>query len=276
MKVLKQHHCFGGTVTFNEHDSDFTKTKMNFSTFKPNGEIKGCLIWLSGLTCTDENFMTKASAHKYLSDAGLMVICPDTSPRGLNLPGEHESSEFGSGAGFYVDATTQGYKDHYKMYSYIAQELHNLIQKNFSSNISIFGHSMGGHGALILGLNEKNKYKSVSAFAPIVNPVQSPWGQKAFAGYLGNNKADWEKYDACQLLKSGLTHASEILIDQGTLDPFLAERLLTKNLIEASAAAPVAAKQKLNVRFQEGYDHSYYFISTFIADHIKFHAKYLS
>ena len=272
MKVLKQHRCFGGTVSFNEHDSDFTKTKMNFSTFVPDGKIKGCLVWLSGLTCTDENFITKASAQKYLSESGLMVICPDTSPRGLNLPGEHESSEFGSGAGFYVDATTPHYKDHYKMYSYIAQELHSLIQKKFTSNISIFGHSMGGHGALILGLNEKNKYKSISAFAPIVNPMESPWGQKAFAGYLGNNKSDWEKYDTCQLLKSGLSHPSEILIDQGTLDPFLAERLLTKKLIEANGGE----KQKINLRFQEGYDHSYYFISTFIADHIQFHAKYLS
>ncbi len=273
MKILKQHQCFGGTVRFNEHESDVTQTKMNFSTFIPDGKVKGCLVWLSGLTCTDENFMAKAGAQKYLSDAGLMVICPDTSPRGLNLPGEHDSSDFGSGAGFYVDATTEGYKNHYKMYSYIAEELHTLIQKNFSDNISIFGHSMGGHGALILGLREKNKYKSISAFAPITNPLESPWGQKAFHGYLGPNKSDWEKYDATSLLKSGLNHSAEILIDQGTLDPFLSERLLTKNILEASR---VAGKQKINLRFQEGYDHSYYFISTFIADHIHFHAKHLS
>ncbi len=271
MKVLKQHQCFGGTVRFNEHESNTTQTKMNFSTFIPDGKIKGCLIWLSGLTCTDENFMAKAAAQKHLTDSGLMVICPDTSPRGLNLPGEHESSDFGSGAGFYVDATTAGYKDHYKMYSYVSEELYGLVQKNFTENISIFGHSMGGHGALILGLTQKNKYKSVSAFAPIVNPTESPWGQKAFQGYLGSNKMDWEKYDACKLLKAGAFHSGEILIDQGTRDPFLAERLLTKNLIEANSAET----QKLNVRFQEGYDHSYYFISTFIADHIQFHAKYI-
>ena len=270
MKVLKQHRSFNGTVSFNEHHSVTTKTKMNFSTFIPDGEVKGCLIWLSGLTCTDENFMAKAGAQSYLSRAGLMVICPDTSPRGLQLPLEHESSDFGSGAGFYVDATTPGYSNHYLMYSYIKDELYTLIEIEFKmhNRISIFGHSMGGHGALVLGLREKNKFKSVSAFAPIVNPTQSPWGNKAFQGYLGEDQKNWEKYDATLLVKSGANRADTILIDQGTLDPFLAERLQTQNLIDVSEKS----LQKFDIRFQNGYDHSYYFIASFIENHIQFHA----
>lgn len=261
-------------VRFNEHASSVTKTKMNFSTYIPDGKLNGCLIWLSGLTCTDENFMAKAGAFKSLSEAGLMIVCPDTSPRGLSLPEEHEASDFGSGAGFYVNATTPGYKDHYRMYDYVANELYDLVVQQFQmkDRISIFGHSMGGHGALTLGLREKSKFKSVSAFAPIVNPMKSPWGQKAFKGYLGNDESQWKSYDTCELIKSGSAREDEILIDQGTLDPFLAERLQTENLI----AAAKTSKQKFNVRFQEGYDHSYYFISTFVADHIRFHRERLA
>lgn len=274
MKVLKQHRSFNGTVRFCEHDSVQTKTKMNFSTYIPDGEIKGCLIWLSGLTCTDENFMTKAGAQKYLSELNLMIVCPDTSPRGLQLPHEHDSSDFGSGAGFYVDAKTDGYEHHYQMYSYIADELYSFIQKEFKvdNRISIMGHSMGGHGALILGLREKGKFKSISAFAPITNPTQSPWGQKAFLGYLGDQKSQWLTFDTCELLKAGAVHTHEILIDQGTADPFLKENLQPDHLEKVSANS----QQKINLRYQNGFDHSYYFIATFIEDHIRFHAKALN
>ena len=273
MKVLKRHQCFNGTVQFNEHDSKETGTTMKFSTFLPEGKLRGCLIWLSGLTCTDENFMAKAGAQKMLSEAGLMVICPDTSPRGLNLLGEHDSWDFGSGAGFYVDATTPGYKDHYRMYSYIANELYSLVQKEFSveNRISISGHSMGGHGALVLGLREKSKFKSVSAFSPIVNPLKCAWGQKAFSGYLGDDQKLWNSYDACELIRSGVTRLEPILIDQGTADDFLDKQLLTAHFTQACATGP----QKADVRMQKGYDHSYYFISSFIGDHIRFHAEYL-
>lgn len=273
MKVLKTHKSFGGTLNFCEHDSRETGTKMNFSTFVPETKVQGCLIWLSGLTCTDENFMAKAGAQKLLTDAGLMVVCPDTSPRGLNLPNEHDSWDFGSGAGFYVDATTPGYKDHYKMYSYVSNELYSLIQNEFNTDghISISGHSMGGHGAMVIGLREKDKFKSVSAFAPIVNPRQCTWGKKAFTGYLGGDQSNWLQYDACELIRSGKAHGHKILVDQGTDDGFLKEQLLTNNLLEACKDQ----KQVIDLRLQEGYDHSYYFISTFIGDHIRFHAEYI-
>lgn len=271
MKILKEHKCFSGTVRFCEHDSFETKTKMNFSTFIPDGKIKGCLIWLSGLTCNEENFITKANAQKYLALANLMVICPDTSPRGLNLPGEHDGIEFGSGASFYIDATTPFYKDHYRMYSYIVNDLYQLIQKEFKvgDHISIFGHSMGGHGALVIGLREKNKFKSVSAFAPVSNPQKSPWGSKALMGYLGQDQVQWDLYDSTALIQAGFFRNDEILIDQGLIDPYLGERLLLNHLVEAAKNS----QQKLNVRRQDGYDHSYYFVSTFIEDHIRFHAE---
>jgi S-formylglutathione hydrolase len=272
MKVLKEHRCFKGKVQFCEHDSSETKTKMKFSTYIPDGVVKGCLIWLSGLTCTEENFITKAGAQKYLAEVGLMIVCPDTSPRGLNLPGEHESIDFGSGAGFYVDATTDGYKDHYRMYSYIANELYALIQKEFNvgQNISIFGHSMGGHGALVIGLREKEKFKSVSAFAPVAHPSKGPWGANAFIGYFGQDQKVWESYDTTELIHAGVYRENEILVDQGSLDPFLKKSLLVQDLVEAVQSS----KQKMNIRMQEGYDHSYYFIASFIEDHIRFHAKH--
>lgn len=274
MKVLKEHKCFNGTVKFWEHDSNTTGTPMKFSTFTPPGEVKGALIWLSGLTCTDENFITKAGAQQHLAEAGLMVICPDTSPRGLNLPAEHDAYDFGSGAGFYVNATTPGYKDHYRMYDYVAKELYGLLQTQFKTGekISISGHSMGGHGALVIGLREKGKFKSVSAFAPIVNPTQVPWGQKALAGYLGENAEAWKQYDACELVQQGNTHPNAILIDQGGKDAFLEKQLTPERF---KTACEKSGKQQLALRLQEGYDHSYYFIATFIADHIQFHAKAL-
>ena len=275
MKVLKQHRCHGGTLKFCQHDSVQTRTPMAFSTFVPEGPNKGCLIWLSGLTCTDENFMAKAGSFPDLAKAGLIVVCPDTSPRGLNLPHEHDAWDFGSGASFYVDATTPGYRDHYRMMSYLIEELYPSVHAEFGSQlpISIFGHSMGGHGALVLGLCHPELFRSVSAFAPVVNPSQCAWGKRALTGYLGAQQDQWAKYDACALVASGAKHPSEILIDQGTLDPFLKEQLLTENFRHACEKS---GPQKLKLRYQEGYDHSYYFISTFIGDHIQFHADRLS
>lgn len=275
LKPLKTHKTFDGLTQFWEHDSVSTKTKMKFSTFTPSSKIKGCLIWLSGLTCTDENFITKAGAQKFLQSHGLMVICPDTSPRGLSLPQEHDAYDFGSGASFYVDATTEGYKEHYRMETYIATELHQLIQNQFGisgDKISISGHSMGGHGALTLGLRHPQKFKSISAFSPIVNPTVVPWGTKALTGYFGDNSSEWKQHDATELVKTGKRHPLPIMIDQGLGDEFLEKQLVTKNLVETCKAAG----QPLEVSMREGYDHSYYFISTFIESHVAFHAAALN
>lgn len=275
MEKLKSHLCHGGVTEFWKHQSSETKTEMKFSVHRPvdESEIRGGLIWLSGLTCTDENFITKAAAQKTLSEQKLVVICPDTSPRGLDLPDEHESYDFGSGAGFYVDATTEGYANHYRMYSYINSELYKLFNEkyNLKGNISLFGHSMGGHGALTIGLKNPEKYKSVSAFSPIVNPVECAWGQKALKGYLGDDSESWKNYDACHLLTEGKLHPSEILVEQGLADEFYPAQLLTENLERASETAG----QKLKINYREGYDHSYYFISTFVENHILHHAQYL-
>lgn len=272
MKMLKSHKSFGGQTAFWSHASSSTKTEMKFSTFIPEGEVKGCLIWLSGLTCTEENFITKAGAQKYLADHKLMVIAPDTSPRGLNLPGEHDAYDFGSGAGFYLNATVEPYAQHYRMYDYVVNELYDIIQKEFkTSRISIFGHSMGGHGALVIGLRNPEKFKSISAFSPIVNPSVSPWGIKAFTGYLGEDKSLWASYDATELIKQGSKHPAKILIHQGGKDEFLAKELLTTHFQDA--AKKMAQENEVNLC--EGYDHSYYFISTFMESHIKHHAKYL-
>ena len=275
-QVLKTHKTFEGLTQFWEHESSTTKTKMKFSTFTPAGTVRGAVVWLSGLTCTDENFITKAGAQKYLAENGLMVICPDTSPRGLSLPAEHDSYDFGSGASFYVDATVEGYKDHYKMFSYISSELHDLIQKQFqipADKISIMGHSMGGHGALIIGLKNPTKFRSISAFSPISHPTECPWGDKALTGYLGNDKKAWAAYDATELVKAGSRHNFPILIEQGTDDEFYQKKQLLPEHFEAACKE---AKQDVKVNYQQGYDHSYYFISTFIESHIKHHAKALA
>lgn len=275
LQPLKTSKCFDGLTQFWEHESTSTKTKMKFSTFIPEGSVKGCLIWLSGLTCTDENFITKAGAQKYLGQEKLMVICPDTSPRGLNLPAENESWDFGSGASFYLDAKTPGYKDHYLMETYVAKELRELILTQFSvpsNSIGISGHSMGGHGALTLGLKHPEKFCSISAFSPIVHPSECAWGIKAFQGYLGNDQTLWPQHDATELVKKGLHHSHRILIDQGSKDEFLEKQLLTLHFSEACGKAG----QAIDLQFREGYDHSYYFISTFIESHIQFHAEAMS
>lgn len=273
MKLLKEHKSFNGQTQFFEHQSEFTETTMKFSVYKPDGEIKGGLIWLSGLTCNEENFITKAGAQKLLSELGLMLICPDTSPRGLDLPGEHESYDFGSGAGFYVNAETKGYADHYQMYDYINDEIYTLINAEYklNGNISIMGHSMGGHGALILGLHNPKKYKSISAFSPITQPTECAWGKKAFKGYLGADETLWKSYDACTLVEEGAHHPNPILIEQGLNDEFYPDQLKTKNFEQACSFF----SQKLQVNYRDNFDHSYYFIASFIDEHIKHHAKYL-
>ncbi|MAZ47504.1 MAG: S-formylglutathione hydrolase [Halobacteriovoraceae bacterium] len=273
-QLLKSHKTFEGNTIFCEHDSESTKTKMKFSAFLPREEsqIDSAIIWLSGLTCTDENFITKAGAQRYLKGTNTMIICPDTSPRGLNLPGEDDSYDFGSGAGFYLNAKKAPFDNNYKMEDYIITDLVNILKDDFKVNkISICGHSMGGHGALILGLKNSELFESISAFSPIVNPINCPWGQKAFAGYLGEDKSEWSHFDACELLKSGFKSKNSILIDQGTSDEFLEEQLLTNNFKNIATEV----EQDFQLNFREGYDHSYYFISSFIEDHIKHHLNYL-
>uniref|UniRef100_A0A8C2HB73 S-formylglutathione hydrolase n=1 Tax=Cyprinus carpio TaxID=7962 RepID=A0A8C2HB73_CYPCA len=246
------------------------KCKMKFAIYlPPKAESSKCpvLYWLSGLTCTEQNFITKAGSQQAASEHGIIIVAPDTSPRGCNIEGEEESWDFGTGAGFYVNATQEPWKTNYRMYSYVTEELPRLINSNFPADpekMSISGHSMGGHGALIC---------SVSAFAPICNPIQCAWGQKAFSGYLGPDKSTWELYDATVLAESYSGPELDILIDQGRDDQFLsASQLLPDNLIAA------CSKKKIPVvfRLQQGYDHSYHFIFSFINDHIKHHAKYLN
>lgn len=272
MEKLKSHQTFGGETAFWLHESHETGTAMKFATFIPSVKRKGCLIWLSGLTCTEENFITKASAQRYLQEHGLMVIAPDTSPRGTHLPAEHDSYDFGSGAGFYVDATVPGYDQHYRMESYVVKELVDIIRSQFQeTRLGIFGHSMGGHGALTLALRHPEIFRSVSAFAPIVNPTLAPWGRKAFAGYLGPDEELWREHDACELLKAGKKYPGRILIHQGSKDDNLEKQLLTHKFAEAA----LAAGQDHEIKLCEGYDHSYYFISSFIEKHIQHHVQQL-
>jgi len=274
LKKLKQYLSFGGTVTFYSHESESTKTPMNFSVFHPPQEYKvkvPVLFWLSGLTCNEENFITKAGAQMWASHHGIMLVCPDTSPRGTNLPGEHDSWDFGSGAGFYVNAVTPGWSEHYRMYDYVVKELPDIVASNFNADmdrIGISGHSMGGHGALVLGLRNPELYKSISAFSPIGAPSLCPWGKKAFTGYLGEDKELWKEYDASELVKT-IRRNDIVLVDQGTDDEFLKDQLLLDYLVEACHET----KFPLKIRMQRDYDHSYYFIATFIKDHIEFHAE---
>lgn len=271
-KTLKKHKTFGGETLFCEHASEATRTAMRFSAFLPKeaGEIDSALIWLSGLTCNEENFITKAGAQRYLAGTNTMIICPDTSPRGLRLEGEDDSYDFGTGAGFYLNAIKAPFKENYQMYDYVVRDLVTLLKEDFGAKkISIFGHSMGGHGAFVMGLREKGLFESVSAFSPIVNPIQAPWGRKAFEGYLGDDQSLWKDYDACELLKNGRKHKNKLLVDQGLADDFFEKELLSANLDKACGQAG----QELELNYREGYDHSYYFISTFVEEHIKFHLE---
>ncbi|WP_127714371.1 S-formylglutathione hydrolase [Halobacteriovorax sp. HLS] len=274
IRVIKKNKTFDGETVYYEHDSLSTKTTMRFSVFLPASKtIDSAIIWLSGLTCNEENFITKAGSQRCLKDSSTMIICPDTSPRGLNLKDEHDSYDFGSGAGFYLNATTQGYKDHYQMYDYICKDIVAILKNNFNAlKISIMGHSMGGHGALVLGIREKELFKSVSAFSPMVNPLMSSWGMKAFKGYLGEELLGANSYDATELLLAGNKREDTILIDQGLNDEFLSEHLLTENLVEAAKSVG----QEVSIKYREGYDHSYFYISSFIKEHIDFHLESLN
>ncbi len=263
---------FGGTQRVFRHASKSLSCDMNFAVYTPPG--KGpfpVLYWLSGLTCTEENFITKAGAQRVASELGIVIVAPDTSPRGEGVPDDPEGAyDFGLGAGFYVNATEAPWSKHYKMYDYITQELPALIEKEFpvdASRAGIFGHSMGGHGAITIHLKNPDKFKTCSAFSPIVAPTQVPWGKKALSNYLGADEATWAEYDATKLVTARPSEA-DILIDQGVADNFLQEQLKPEIFTKAAGAAG----QKCLLRMQEGYDHSYYFIASFIEDHLRWHA----
>lgn len=250
---------------------------MRFAVYQPpqaKSERVPVLYFLSGLTCTEENFMAKAGAQKFAAEHELMLVAPDTSPRDTGIPGENDDWDFGTGAGFYVDATVEPWSDHYQMYSYVVEELPAIIAQHFPAQIDhqgIFGHSMGGHGALICALRNPEQYTSVSALAPIAAPTQCPWGQKAFTNYLGEDEENWDIYDASELVLN-VGYKRPILIDQGTADPFLEKQQLLPGIF---AQACEKAGVPLTLRFQEGYNHSYYFISSFVEDHIRHHAMAL-
>jgi len=273
MEALSTHCAHGGTLGVYRHASTSTQTPMTFSVFIPEGEGPFPVLWyLSGLTCTHANVTDKGEYRAACAEAGIIFIAPDTSPRGEGVA-DDDAYDFGKGAGFYVDATEEPFAAHYQMRTYIEGELPALIAQNFPADMTrqgITGHSMGGHGALTIGLRNPERFKSISAFAPICHPMDCPWGEKALGGYLGNDRAAWRTYDAVALIEDG-ARAAKILVDQGKDDQFLAEQLAP----EALAAACEAAGIDLTLRMQDGYDHSYYFISTFMADHVRWHAAAL-
>jgi S-formylglutathione hydrolase len=277
INIISQYKCFGGMQYIYEHLSQATGSKMRFGLFLPPLKTSAtfpALYWLSGLTCTEENFIIKAGAQRVAAELGLALVSPDTSPRGLPLSNECGHYDIGEGASFYLDATRTPWSSHYRMYSYIAKELPMLVAEHFpidTQRVGLFGHSMGGHGALTIALKHPDYFKSLSAFSPISSVMQCPWGKKALSIYLGDDPIAWEDYDATKLI---ITHGwcgPPILVDQGTKDPFLTEQLKPDLLQKACLDAGVA----LNLRMQAGYDHSYYFIATFIEDHLRFHSQNL-
>jgi S-formylglutathione hydrolase len=276
MKAISEHKCFGGVQGYYAHDSRQIGLEMKFSVFQPPRARSGrvpVLYYLAGLTCTEETFAIKAAAQRIAAQLGLLLVAPDTSPRGANVPGEAKDWDFGVGAGFFVDATREPWAGHYRMYSYVSRELPALIAEEFPADATrqgIFGHSMGGHGALVCALRNPGQYRSVSAFAPIAAPMRCPWGKKAFTGYLGDDLAAWREYDASELVKRACFDGP-ILVDQGLADKFLTEQLCP----EVFEAACRDAGQALTFRRQEGYDHGYFFIATFMEDHLRHHAKQL-
>jgi S-formylglutathione hydrolase len=268
--------CFGGRISIYSHASEAIKSEMRFALYLPPQAARTkvpALYYLAGLTCNEETFIIKAGALRLAAEYGLALVACDTSPRGLNIPGDSAAWDFGVGAGFYINATAAPWSTNYHMGSYVSEELPALIEKNFSviaGRRGIFGHSMGGHGALVTALRDPTAWQSVSAFAPICNPVAVPWGKKAFGNYLGADASQWEQWDASLLMRRR-PYPGHILVDQGLADQFLAEQL-HPDALEAAAAA---SGQALNLRQHEGYDHSYWFIQTFIADHLAHHAKSL-
>ncbi len=278
MKVDKSIACFDGEQRYITHESRTIGLPMQCAVYLPPAALKGeacpVLYFLSGLTCSPENFTTKAGAQRLASEEGLILVMPDTSPRGAGVPGEDDDWDFGSAAGFYVDATEEPWSKHYRMWSYVTEELPELIEGAFpvvEGARAISGHSMGGHGALVVGLRHPDRYRSISAFSPIVAPTQVPWGHKAFGGYLGDDRATWKDYDATELVNRGQTHAAPILIDQGLADGFLEEQLQPHRFEKACAEHG----QALQYRAHEGYDHSYFFIATFVEDHLRHHLAHL-
>jgi S-formylglutathione hydrolase len=277
LTLVSEHGCFGGVQRFYKHESRELSGPMKFSAYVPPQARSGgkvpVLYYLSGLTCTEETFPIKAHAQQVAAELGLMLIAPDTGPREPRLPGDADSWDFGWSAGFYVDATQAPWSKYYRMYSYVTRELPEVAGAELpvkADATGIFGHSMGGHGALVCALRNPDRYKSVSAFAPIAAPMQCPWGKKAFGNYLGSDTNAWREYDASELV-ARQPFGKHILIDQGTADQFLAEQLLP----EKFSAAAAKSGQALNLRMQPGYDHGYYFIQTFMADHLRHHAKQL-
>jgi S-formylglutathione hydrolase len=280
-ETVSKHRCFGGTVGFYKHASTVNDCTMKFAVYTPPQAERGkvpVLYYLAGLTCTEETFQIKAGAQRRAAELGLMLVSMDTSPRGVPLPGDSDAYDFGVGAGFYLDATQEPWSKHYKMYSYVTQELPALIDAHFpvdTGRVGIFGHSMGGHGALTIGLkNPGGRYRSISAFAPISAPKQVPWGQKAFTNYLGPDQQKWDQYDATVLLSkvTDTSRRAPILIDQGLADQFL-EQQLQPHLLEETARD---VGYPLTLRRQPGYDHGYYFISSFVEDHLRHHARILN
>ena len=278
IEVLGATKVFGGTQQQVKHASKVLNCDMRFSIYLPpqaSDENKvPVLYWLSGLTCTDENFMQKAGAQRIAAELGIAIVAPDTSPRGEGVADdENQAYDLGLGAGFYLNSTQAPWQQHYQMYDYIVSELPALVEKNFpvTELRAISGHSMGGHGALVIALRNPASFTSVSAFSPISNPINCPWGQKAFTAYLGESKADWMNYDACELMSKSSEHLPA-LVDQGLADNFLEQELMPDSLVEAANKSDYP----LEFRKQAGYDHSYYFIASFIEDHLRFHAEYLA
>jgi S-formylglutathione hydrolase len=279
LQVLGEHRCFEGVQRFYSHDSRETGLPMRFSVYLPPQAQEGrvpVLFYLAGLTCTEETFMIKGGAQRLAARYGIMLVAPDTSPRGAGIAGEDDDWDFGTGAGFYLDATQSPWSGHYRMESYIVKELYDAVTTVLPGDprrAGIFGHSMGGHGALVLALRHRARFRSVSAFAPIAAPARCPWGEKAFSAYLGEDRQAWSDYDASLLMeRMDCPFPESILIDQGEADPFLATQLHP----EAFESACAQAGQPLVLRRHAGYDHGYYFISTFMEDHLAFHAERLA
>jgi S-formylglutathione hydrolase len=276
LETLSEHRCFGGVQGFYRHASAGIGLPMKFGVFVPPQAAQGpvpVLFYLAGLTCTEETFAIKAGAQRVAAELGLMLVSPDTSPRDTGIEGASAAWDFGHGAGFYLDATQAPWAAHFRMESWVTKELRGLVLSQFPTRddrVGLFGHSMGGHGALTLALRHPGLYQSVSAFAPIAAPTQCPWGEKAFGGYLGDDRAGWAAHDATELVKAG-RKAPPLLIDQGLADNFLAAQL-HPHLFEAACAQ---AGQPLTLRRHEGYDHGYYFIASFIEDHLRHHAQTL-
>ena len=277
MNIVGENKSFGGRQLRFTHAADTLGCEMNFSVYLPPAaehERVPVLYWLSGLTCTDENFVHKAGAQQYAAEHGLAIVAPDTSPRGETIPDDPDAAyDFGLGAGFYVNATQAPWSKHYQMYDYVVEELPQVVASACpidGERAGIFGHSMGGHGALTIALKNPHRYRSVSAFSPICSPSNCPWGIKALSNYIGGDKSAWKAHDSAELVRIAERHLP-VLVDQGEADDFLAEQLKTERLEQASAEAGYP----MSIRRQPGYNHSYFFIATFIADHIKFHSRYV-